>query len=473
MNPYQQPPVLKMYRCSVCAEETPFLCVGCESSPYCSIECFELDYPLHKLLCLQFISRNVAHNCGGTSTQGILFPDTSDKPYFLRLSTDWSTGGYLQSTIDGPLGEGDVRVVHISQQKEGQFPGLPNPMRIYYIEDSRRCVNNSIMRVTGGQAPYLWTGPVLAVMEPELCQKLDMPAFRTLCDFFRSCIPSGNPHLTSAASFKKIKAVRINGRGFHSQSESPDRPFRPVGILPAHPVFSATVSCDLPAMAGLALYIHRYDIKFYPGELENKLVKKIICCGDITSKEWGQTPSPWKGNRNAALVARQDGKDLLPQHVEALCAWCPTYLEEVRSMDAVKKATTEESEGLENCQRMIQQAARESFEKYWMVFSEKKALIDENWKNIASPYEVEDIQAATDEATKIPQDESYVTLKDEAYTIVKNEANVVVKDEFKNEVDEMVKDRGDVIIYEDVNSASIKTVLNDKADATVDHQTRK
>ena len=450
---YTEPP--EKYYCSVCDEETSSKCIGCYSSPYCTTECFETDYLLHKLLCLQYQGAR-AQGSSDAVTRAILFPDTCDKPRFDWVSTEWITKGYLKNTADGPLGEGEIEMIQIRcTYRSGK------PMRIYRLKDSRNCANNSIMRVTGGQASHVWTGRVLAVVEPALSLELDMPGFRILCDFLRSYTPLRNQYLASAASFKKIKAVRINGEGFRSRFESPNRPFRPVSILPAHPVFSAKECCDLPAMAGIALYIHRYDIKFYPGEFENKLASKITRCGDITSKEWGQTRWPWKGVRNAALIVRQDGKDLLPQHVEALCAWCQNYLEKVISSDAVKDANTEESGGHENAKRVIEQAARESFENHWMSFSEKKAFIDENWKNVPSPYEIEDIQVATAEVTRIPLDESHATLKDEAYATAENEVNAIVQDEASAAVKAQVKNEANGVVKDGINKEANATAQDE------------
>ena len=305
-------------------------------------------------------------------------------------------------------------------------------MRIYRMKDSRICANSSIMRVTGGQAPHVWTGPVLAVVEPGLSQELDMPAFQNLCAFFGSYDPVKNRHPKLAAKIKKIKAVRINGIGYESRFENPDQPFRPVEISLAHPVFSEQMCCDLPAVAGIPLYIHQYDKKFYNGRLGNMLAENLLGCGNITSKQWGEIPSCWKGKTNAALVARQDGKDLLPQHVEALCAWCQNCFQALFSDPVrIEGITTEESEGQEGRKRLFERAARHNFEKYWRTFCEQRAVIDESWKDISSPYQIENTGAITSTAAERPEDESYVTLQDRAYTMVKNEASTVVNDETK------------------------------------------
>ncbi len=81
--------------------------------------------------------------------------------------------------------------------------------------------NSSIARIMQGQAPHVWTGPILATMEPEFFQNLDNPAFRTLCNFFRSYSTFEDPNLEMTSEVKNIKGVRINGVEFGREIGTP------------------------------------------------------------------------------------------------------------------------------------------------------------------------------------------------------------------------------------------------------------
>ena len=58
------------------------LCVGYGSKPYCSTECAEADYLLHKILCLQFEDAG-AQTSEAPMTWTIVFPNTSNKLRFI------------------------------------------------------------------------------------------------------------------------------------------------------------------------------------------------------------------------------------------------------------------------------------------------------------------------------------------------------------------------------------------------------
>ncbi|KAI9858377.1 MAG: hypothetical protein M1813_007481 [Trichoglossum hirsutum] len=45
-------------------------------------------------------------------------------------------------------------------------------------------------------------------------------------------------------------------------------------------------------------------------------------CVDPTEDSWGVAPMRWQDRVGSVLVVRQEGKDITPQHVEALCRFC-------------------------------------------------------------------------------------------------------------------------------------------------------
>lgn len=97
--------------------------------------------------------------------------------------------------------------------------------------------------------------------------------------------------------------------------------------------------------------------------------------------DWGNLPLRIR-NPGAMLVFRQDGRELLPQHVEALVVWIPTVFAG-QHFGAARKAM---EKGRKEAEMKVfeQRATRKNFEAFWGYW---KGL-DARYEALKSPYEM-------------------------------------------------------------------------------------
>ncbi len=86
----------KIELCTICSKPTHQKCAGCKTAYYCSSVCQSLDYPLHKLLCKQYIPflatrpapiPNEHSRIPTTFKLAILLPESSVKPELIWLAS--------------------------------------------------------------------------------------------------------------------------------------------------------------------------------------------------------------------------------------------------------------------------------------------------------------------------------------------------------------------------------------------------
>ena len=80
--------------------------------------------------------------------------------------------------------------------------------------------------------------------------------------------------------------------------------------------FSKQECIDIPSKLGLRIWMRRHDYTRY-GQSENVLATQLDVSG-ACGPEWGKALI----RRGSWVVARKDGFDLMPQHIEVLVAFC-------------------------------------------------------------------------------------------------------------------------------------------------------
>ncbi|KAL8698168.1 MAG: hypothetical protein Q9201_006725 [Fulgogasparrea decipioides] len=142
---------------------------------------------------------------------------------------------------------------------------------------------------------------------------------------------------------------------------------------PSAPLMSARIKIPL------ALHISNTDRTNF--QYANYHAENLMRVGYTEIAEWGKIPRHVR-NPGTMLVFRQDGKPLLPQHVEAFCAWLSvifaTWMPENSHCWAATEFQTAQKE------RFNRIATKEQFEKFWEWWKGQ----EERSKNLPSPYEV-------------------------------------------------------------------------------------
>ncbi|KAL8719814.1 MAG: hypothetical protein Q9225_003217 [Loekoesia sp. 1 TL-2023] len=155
--------------------------------------------------------------------------------------------------------------------------------------------------------------------------------------------------------------------------ESPRRDF--LGQVPAPDI---SVRIQLP----LTISITNFDTT--NTHCANHYAEELFRVGDTKSADWGMKP-PAGQNPGNVLVFRRDGKELLPQHVEALVTWIPTLFAGQmfgRPRQWMQALYPDHEERLK--ERFEALATKKAFESFWKWW---KGL-NQSWEDVPSPYEM-------------------------------------------------------------------------------------
>ena len=115
---------------------------------------------------------------------------------------------------------------------------------------------------------------------------------------------------------------------------------------------------------------------------ENEKVRQLWICADFDDPSSFGASSSQTGSK---LVMRKDGVNLLPQHLEALCHFC-LYLLQESCGDAGRLSS--KAHKYERQKKMFKKmATKRGFKEFWEEYRDEKALQDERWMKLPSPYD--------------------------------------------------------------------------------------
>ncbi|KAL5633157.1 hypothetical protein ACGC1H_003598 [Rhizoctonia solani] len=165
--------------CEICGQPTTLWCSRCQSAWYCCSDHLERDWNQHRLRCRSAHSGGSDSNDDGSTTTaqytrqsiiGILFPVDEDRPKLVQLDCrariDNSTGGPLawQPIVTNVINDDHPSQVVLEQGIAGD--NLRFPIQLWsrgaFLSDGS-VLNQSIYRLTKGQATYPWKGPFIAL----------------------------------------------------------------------------------------------------------------------------------------------------------------------------------------------------------------------------------------------------------------------------------------------------------------------
>lgn len=167
--------------------------------------------------------------------------------------------------------------------------------------------------------------------------------------------------------------------------EGRSRRFAPTNISSAEAAFHiGDQPCSIPSMINLPLWMrtYRHDPTIY--NRENTVATWLHVIGDLDAEGFGFATKKWLDN---AVVVRVDGKDLLPQHLEALSFFCRHVFEEVIGENFGCNGLSDNA-----VMRKMQKAtfrklvSKTGFMEFYERYCSEKAMLDEHWRRLPSPY---------------------------------------------------------------------------------------
>ncbi|KAI5855532.1 hypothetical protein GGS23DRAFT_443307 [Durotheca rogersii] len=169
-----------------------------------------------------------------------------------------------------------------------------------------------------------------------------------------------------------IPAVIVRCEG----EKSKFAPWSATAIKADHPVFSNSVP-PVPGRIEIPLVLHRVGTQSVnQASLDNQIATYL----NIDS-ESGFAPPAWQSRVGTVLVARKDGKPLLPHHLEGVWMYCDRILDVF-------------GEGGGPPTRFY---TRQAFEKWWKGYCEEQKQFrkgtggeedPDDWRAVRSPYEM-------------------------------------------------------------------------------------
>lgn len=381
--------------CAVCNKADPQVCARCGSIKYCSKECQVADWKTHKLLCAHLKEFSTAPVKG--MRRAILFPADSAKPKFVWIATFWDpTFGQEICDVAYLLGDNNQAAGwHVMQQNDCRERFLQHGIHLVYRDAFKldgSVLNQSLVVAANGKPCYGWRGPIVAVAKkgnaknPPYYDDITLHDFRDVVDYLVSFDRSNSGTLIKRLIDAMAKGVRINCLG-HMTAPS-TTPFTAVEVHTYDGVFfqHRRDVPDISRLVGLPICVLRYPPdkawSTDPAKCRNDplmfLYLKVDGCWDSL---WGSVPRVWMDEGGSALVVRLHAADLLPEHLEVLCDFCEHKIGRICA-DAIENGNLERGKKL-----VREQATKKSFLAYFETYRSKKAISDERWRSLISPYD--------------------------------------------------------------------------------------
>ena len=196
---------------------------------------------------------------------------------------------------------------------------------------------------------------------------------------------------------KKVTAVRINCNGDVTVDNRPR--YEACEIFNSHPIFQQAAT-DISQHVDLPILVRRIpgsvDTWAKRNDVPTSMVPWVNTAGtflnigcqperenDFPNYSWAWAPMYWQNSVGAVLVARQDKKDLLPGHVEALAEYNEEYLMPFFQTQMESEYCEDENLILDK-HYVMKEVGAEKFEEYFQGW--KLRQTDPVKQQTASPY---------------------------------------------------------------------------------------
>lgn len=147
--------------------------------------------------------------------------------------------------------------------------------------------------------------------------------------------------------------------------------------------------CSIPSLIDLPIWMRTY--KHDPSiNRANPLATWLQIIGDLEADGFGFAA---KIVLDSAVVLRKDGRELLPRHLEALCFFCKYVVEEVLGGYVGHVGLSENPYTQEMQKKTFRRlACRKGFLDFYNSYCLEKAVRDERWRDLPSPYEMRELE---------------------------------------------------------------------------------
>ncbi|KAF2252904.1 hypothetical protein BU26DRAFT_515324 [Trematosphaeria pertusa] len=424
-----------MRLCEQCEEPGKLRCGGCRESHYCSKECQELGWSVHKHLCKtfkDFHDRPAPEEPRGRVYRAIYFHPDEDVPRFVWLKCervvptyqDVLAGGYLAtnegeaqpdvfiSTNSHPIGRNRALGRNLKHTIELEF-------REAFLYDGSK-PNKAILKIVDRSSKYLhnWKGPILAYgtdlvhfpsSDPNPHYGVDLTPvdLKHLSDYLSTYLcpdPFDDSevqqerkarHNVLKAAFKEemVLGVRINCDGDVKVDGRPK--YEGIKLPISHPIFGQD-PVDISDQVGLSILVRRVPdsvegwarrpdhggfrrpwvnqaATFLHRDLNPNAERVKFHIEYTCFTGFGMAPIEWQRGVGAVMAIRKDKKKLHPHHVAALVDYSQVHLTGWFQGAHEGRIAREDA---------LRQVSREKFEHYWKEWKAR------NKSTQVSPYEV-------------------------------------------------------------------------------------
>lgn len=318
------------------------------------------DLPVHKLLCgvsPPAVGYRSSHNGQPAypTFLALMFPATEGNPKWVSCNGNYRyavynsySGGYYPN----PPHPATLHLKHLGTPVTITGNALRSRSRtldkleIYATKNtpSSDCtLNLSVLAVTNQRPAQSWYGSLIAVkvslpatgtdtgasVAAPQYRNIDMVDFRDIVDLLCTHPATDINDMTSSIAAAvatpkfEVSAVRINCRGDQALGRAP---FERVQLRADDPACRAPVTAisrliQFPVRVSRCLPPHVTGFDAESHQVVNPSATDLSI-GVDPATDWGFVGLEWVDPAGSVFVVRDGGKELHPQHVEALCHWC-------------------------------------------------------------------------------------------------------------------------------------------------------
>ena len=391
-----------MPSCIICNKEGAKFCQGCHSASYCSKQCQAKDFPTHKLLCSKF--KEYQDKPNEHMRRGIIFHEMEKPPQWVWVEFESKDGNqhvileaYLNASSHSPTKVQYIFMEHNHSRRRA----LHDTLAIMYCDKDVHGdlgLNRSIHALGNGATASPWYGPIIVMKKLGLGTNhtaygdMELTDYRNAVDSLiydvltdKSAVSGGKSNMQSLSSAGTVQGVRINCRG--DIRVLGGKKYIPVDVSVLDPIFVAEkpTSSELLGVPVRVRKIPPHPAWKDSGVLniyENQVVTRLFRRMDPEDEGFGLAPMRWDLGFGSVLVVREDGKDITPQQVEALCYWNSEHIGQ-RFGDAVEYRSNTDSNV--EVDKLLALFTPDEFRKFFADFKAKKVLYDASWMTAVSP----------------------------------------------------------------------------------------
>jgi len=347
--------------CTICSSPNARLCTGCRSSAYCSEECQQTDWPVHRLLCKHFCKFLAPPT--DASRRAIFFPWSKTRPKSIWVQVKLGDPSkprenseyYDYANVDELLKNNQAEAFtmfcphreyirgNILRNRPSNENTIEFIVRDSYIRDHTK-PNQSVNSVRG-HGMKTWEGSIVVMVreghefENPRYGNVTLDDFRDAVDYmawYRDTIGSASDGVGTMTPFSqmvlgayagKVKGVKVSCRGDRVVLGAEE--FLSVDVPKSHPLF--TIEGDDPSPLSEMLYrpicakllpAHAAwrDMTALTDRFDNPIISILYADLSTTSEEFGRARRSLESPGTVMLVDRNK-RDLLPGDVQNICGF--------------------------------------------------------------------------------------------------------------------------------------------------------